>query len=110
MGSVELRFPGDKTRRDQERKAQMVKNRVRAGASTIALGLLFVMAASPAQAQDAPNSEPADAADQADAEPETDASEILVTGSRLNSALSAPTPVAVVGAERLEQRGIANVA
>jgi outer membrane receptor protein involved in Fe transport len=65
------------------------------------------MAAVPAQAQDAADAE-ASATDEAEAD--TDASEILVTGSRLNSALSAPSPVAVVGEERLEQRGIANVA
>jgi len=36
--------------------------------------------------------------------------EIVVTGSRLGGGLSAPSPVAVIGAARLESRGLANVA
>ena len=38
------------------------------------------------------------------------AGDIVVTGSRLATSFSAPTPVAVVGAERLEARGSSNIA
>src|ERR1700724_1826891 len=36
--------------------------------------------------------------------------EVVVTGSRLATAAATPTPVTVVGAARIEQRGLTNIA
>jgi outer membrane receptor protein involved in Fe transport len=52
-------------------------------------------------AQNAPSDATADTATPTD---------IVVTGTRLASGFSAPTPVAVIGASRLEERGTPNVA
>ncbi|MCW2365276.1 outer membrane receptor protein involved in Fe transport [Sphingobium sp. B7D2B] len=61
---------------------------------------LATVLAFPAFAQDsAPQSDRADASDEA----------IVVTGSRIASGFDRPTPVAVLGAERLETRGITNL-
>lgn len=40
----------------------------------------------------------------------TDPEDIVVTGSRVRTTFNAPTPVNVVGADRLEKTGIANIA
>ena len=46
----------------------------------------------------------------ADAESPVTPADIVVTGSRIaRSGFSAPTPVSVVGADRLEQRGVTNI-
>ncbi len=91
-----------------------IKNHVRSGASTIALGLLFIMAAGSAHAQEAQASEPAatpdDGQTEADGASDQNSAEIVVTGTRLGGGFSAPSPVTVLGGERLEQRGLANVA
>jgi outer membrane receptor protein involved in Fe transport len=61
-------------------------------------------------AQDpATRSEPVNSA-QSDAQPAADPGDIVVTGSRISrGGFSAPTPVSVVGADRLEQRGVTNI-
>ncbi|WP_404712942.1 TonB-dependent receptor domain-containing protein [Sphingomonas sp. MMS24-J13] len=79
-----------------------VKVTLRQGVAQLALGAALVMLAAPTSAQNA--AQPAATPDAADA------AEIVVTGSRLATGFSSPTPVAVVGAARLEQRGITNVA
>lgn len=81
------------------------------GVAQLALGAALAMFALPAYAQTttAPSASapaPAPASPAAD----VDAAEIVVTGSRLATGFSTPTPVSVVGAARLEQRGITNVA
>lgn len=100
---------------------------LRLGSSATALGLalaLSQMAAAPAwaQAADAATAAPAEevaaapAVEQAaapaaateDAAP-AQSGEIIVTGTRLASGFSAPTPVSVVGAERLQERGAPNI-
>ncbi|MEO6151769.1 MAG: TonB-dependent receptor [Croceibacterium sp.] len=51
-----------------------------------------------------------DAADSATPEERAAGDPIVVTGSRLATGFAAPTPVTVIGAERLNQRGSANIA
>jgi outer membrane receptor protein involved in Fe transport len=57
--------------------------------------------AGPAQAQDTGGSAEASAQDSDDM--------IVVTGSRIRSSFDQPTPVAMLGAEQLDQRGITNL-
>ena len=66
-----------------------------------ALALAVVLGAVPAQAQQAPAPAPEE-----QAAPEGEP--IVVTGSRIASAFNAPTPLTAVGADRLEQRAVAN--
>lgn len=101
----------------------------RNGASAMALA--FVLAWAPAAlAQTTPAPAQQAAPDPVDVPPSTEATvdpaaptddavqveeadsggDIIVTGSRLGGGFSSPSPVAVVGSVRLEQRGIANVA
>jgi outer membrane receptor protein involved in Fe transport len=76
--------------------------RVVTGASALALSMTLLT--QQAIAQDAPEDEAA-AADEASDSGET----IVVTGSRIATGFDAPTPVTVIGAERLEERGSTNV-
>ncbi len=74
---------------------------LRIGWATSFVSLTAILAATPVLAQDA-------GAD--DAAASEDASQpIVVTGSRIMSGFDAPTPVQVVGAERLEQRAASNI-
>jgi iron complex outermembrane receptor protein len=71
-----------------------------------------------APAQDAPVQDPAAvtpptadrAAGEAAAQADADAGDIVVTGSRVASSFNAPTPVNVLGSQRLEELGVANIA
>jgi iron complex outermembrane receptor protein len=73
------------------------------GASALSLSMAL-LTPSAALAQDAqPAEEDARQADEGEGET------IVVTGSRIATGFNAPTPVQVVGAERLEQRGAASV-
>lgn len=86
------------------------KATLRQGVAQLALGAALVMLTSSAGAQ---NAAPPSAAPKPTSTPADDVAttaEIVVTGSRLATGFSTPTPVAVVGAARLEQRGITNVA
>lgn len=75
--------------------------RLKSGWATSLVSLSAVLAAAPAIAQDA---------DDAGAAGASEASQpIVVTGSRIVSGFDAPTPVQVVGAERLEQRAASNI-
>lgn len=76
-------------------------------ASRFALGAAFVASlwAIPAWAREAT---PATAEPQDDDTAEEDAA-IVVTGSRLATGFNAPTPVSVIGADRLEARGSSNI-
>lgn len=69
------------------------------GATALSLSLAL-LAPAPVLAQDA---------DEAAADVDESENAIIVTGSRIASGFDAPTPVQVVGAERLEQRGAANI-
>ena len=61
-----------------------------------------------AQTPAAPDQAPA--MSEASAAAQAAASEIVITGSRIaRNGFSAPTPVSVVGSERLEQRGVTNI-
>lgn len=101
---------------------------LRRGASSFAVGtaLLFSLAVPAAWAQETPaapatdtqaNAAQANAAQaktgQAEEAPAPADSgkgeEIVVTGSRIASGFSAPTPVSVIGADRLEDRAAANI-
>ena len=73
------------------------------GVSALSLSMALLLP-SAARAQD--DEIPADA-EAADAE--ADGETIVVTGSRIASGFNEPNPVLVVGAERLEERGAANV-
>jgi iron complex outermembrane recepter protein len=89
------------------------------GVSAAVLGFALACGA-PALAQTAPvappqpvTPSPTDPTAPIEAAPAPEAEtpgDIVVTGSRLGVGFSAPTPVSVIGAARLEQRGIANVA
>lgn len=81
-----------------------VAKRALAGTS---LSMLFAMLATSAAAQTA-SPEPASAAADAD---KAALQDIVVTGSRIaRSGFSAPTPTTVLGAEAMQNQGIANVA
>jgi len=71
-------------------------------------------AADGTSAQTPPEPAPANAAQPSDASATSaegaTTGDIIVTGSRLATGFSSPTPVAVVGAARLEQRGASNIA
>jgi len=84
---------------------------LRATVSALALVALLTPVCSFAQDAEADPEIP-DASDQAELGNvgAAGAGEIVVTGSRLTTGFSAPTPVTVVGAEYLEQRAPANVA
>ena len=76
--------------------------RVAIGASALVLAMSFL--AEGANAQEA-DEQPAAAAEEA-----ADASEtIVVTGSRIASGFNEPTPVTVIGADRLDERASANI-
>jgi iron complex outermembrane receptor protein len=101
----------------------VIRNFTRNGASIMAM-IVAIGTALPAAAQtaaapapDVEQATPAPATQDVPSavEPATDNAQseerdIIVTGSRLSGGFSSPTPVSVVGTERLEQRGIANVA
>src|SRR4051812_23511464 len=74
--------------------------RVAMGVSSLAVSMGLASAASAQDAQDAPPAPPA----AADAQPS-----IVVTGSRIATGFNAPTPVTVIGAERLAERASANI-
>jgi iron complex outermembrane recepter protein len=72
-----------------------------AGAMTCAA--LLVAGSGVAQEQNAPATEPP-------SEAPADISEVVVTGSRISrSGFTAPTPVTMLGAERLQERGISHI-
>jgi iron complex outermembrane receptor protein len=81
-----------------------------ASAAALAIALLTTPAMLRAQAAadtaTAPAPTPAAVADA----PEASTEDIVVTGTRLSTGFSAPTPVSVVGSARLEQRGTPNIA
>lgn len=81
--------------------------RAKNGTSLIALALAGLVWPALAAAQEAESPAPTAAEQTA----QTDADmEIVVTGSRIaRSGFSAPTPVSVVGTERLEQRAVTNI-
>jgi outer membrane receptor protein involved in Fe transport len=89
---------------------RIVSTNLRSGAALVALAGVFTSFAEPAAAQDAASRPPAAPASVAPSEAAAPDAEIIVTGSRLATGFSTPTPVSVVGAARLEQRGITNVA
>lgn len=72
------------------------------GASSLVLAMALLSPG--ANAQDAAEPDPA-AEEQAADEGET----IVVTGSRIATGFDAPTPVTVIGAERLQERGSTNI-
>lgn len=74
--------------------------------SAWALAVATVMACGVAHAQDtpAPQAEPAPGPQRT-----ISGGEILVTGSRIQSSFDRPTPVTILGAERLQDRGLTNV-
>ena len=74
------------------------------GASALSLSMALLLPSS-ARAQD--DDAPADVA--AEAEAEAEGETIVVTGSRIASGFNEPTPVTVVGGERLEERALTNV-
>ncbi len=74
---------------------------LRSGWATSFVSLSAILAATPALAQDAGNDGAVAAEDPGQP--------IVVTGSRIMSGFDAPTPVQVVGAERLEQRAASNI-
>lgn len=82
---------------------------LRLGVSTVAVGaaLAFALAAPAAWGQDAP-AQAASGNQDAGTPSEAD-KDIVVTGSRLATGFQAPTPVSVVGADRLEARGSTNI-
>lgn len=85
-------------------KKAIIAGRVSAIALAAAIGAL---AAGSANAQDADSSVASDAAA---AEPlEGTADRIVVTGSRIRSNFDRPTPVSVLGADRIEDRALTNV-
>ncbi len=69
------------------------------------LALAMALASSAASAQDAGAADP----DAAEASEEEAPATIVVTGSRIVSGFNAPTPVTVIGAERLQERGATNI-
>jgi len=75
----------------------------RAACASVSLLAIALFTAAPAMAQD-------DAQASGNASPPAPTEEIIVTGSRLATGFSAPTPVSVVGSARLEERGAANIA
>lgn len=76
------------------------------GSSLTALAVPMLMAAAPAQAQVA---KPAPAAE-AEESAVTDNREITVTGSRLRTGFTAPTPVTAIGNAQIESRALNSVA
>jgi iron complex outermembrane recepter protein len=63
----------------------------------------------PASAQDASADASARAQEVAPAAADSDGPGIVVTGSRIQSSFDRPTPVTIMGAQRLEDRGLTNV-
>jgi len=76
--------------------------RVAVGASAIVLSMSLLAQAASAQEVARP---PVAAADESSDSDET----IVVTGSRIASGFNEPTPVTVVGADRLQERAISNI-
>ena len=98
---------------------KIAKMRLRSSTGAVALAGLLAIPSMPLHAQPVspPPSDPAPAnaaapgeASTSPAESQARPDEIVVTGSRLGTGFTSPTPVAVIGAARLDQRGIANVA
>lgn len=82
--------------------------------STLALAIATAaMSGGAASAQDADTKAQVEAGSQAQGTPTTPASgtddAIVVTGSRIQSSFDRPTPVTILGAERLKDRGLTNV-
>lgn len=63
----------------------------------------------PARAQDASAEPSAQAQDSASAPADSNSPGIVVTGSRIQSSFDRPTPVTILGAQRLQDRGLTNV-
>ncbi|OJY68004.1 MAG: hypothetical protein BGP16_04115 [Sphingobium sp. 66-54] len=74
----------------------------------LAIGLLGI-AATPALAQQPAGADEATAANQDDATRRGSEEAIIVTGSRIVSGFDRPTPVSVMGADRLAERGATNL-
>ena len=72
--------------------------------SCVAAMAIGLVSGSAAYAQSVDTGLPDDAQDEA-----ASSGTIIVTGSRIRSSFDQPTPVAIMGDERLEQRGITNV-
>lgn len=77
-------------------------------ASLLSTSLIALAAAGGASAQTAPNSNTVSTPTQADEAAQVD--EVIVTGSRVRTTYNSPTPVNVVGAERMQQLAIPDVA
>ncbi|MBO9518709.1 MAG: TonB-dependent receptor [Porphyrobacter sp.] len=77
--------------------------RLKVGGAVSLVSMAVILAASPVAAQDAAADEANTAATEETSDP------IVVTGSRIVSGFDTPTPVQVVDAARLEQRGAANI-
>jgi outer membrane receptor protein involved in Fe transport len=76
--------------------------RVALGVSALSLSMALLPSAAMAQDADQPEA-------QADEAAARESNTIVVTGSRIATGFNAPNPVLVVGAQRLEERGAANV-
>lgn len=81
--------------------------RLNGGWATSLLTLSACLLATPVLAQDADSDQ--DVVEEVTAQGQTQNTPIVVTGSRIASGFNAPTPVQVVGAERLQQRGASNI-
>jgi len=80
-----------------------------ARSSTCALAIAACLAGiNAAQAQDADSESQASSTVEQDDE-ETNDTGIVVTGSRIQSSFDRPTPVTILGAARLEDRGLTNL-
>src|SRR5688572_4999008 len=88
------------TRSAAHQRGGSMRKKNPAAVHAAAMAIPFILAAT-AHAQEASQS----------GEPDAGLQEVTVTGSRIQRAdgFSAPTPVTVVGADRLEQRGIPNI-
>ncbi len=85
--------------------------RLKSGWAASFVTLSACLMATPVLAQDGPDADLATAAaEQAEEDGQSSqATPIVVTGSRIASGFNAPTPVQVVGAERLQQRAASNI-
>ena len=75
----------------------------RAAFGVSAMALSVALLSSSASAQETPP------AAQSATQPSDEGETIVVTGSRIASGFDAPTPVTLIGAERLQERGMANI-
>ncbi len=88
----------------------MRKSIITGHASTFVVALMLAaMASSPAFAQNADEPDPDADADTAGELSGNSEESIVVTGSRIRSSFDQPTPVSMLGAERLEERALTNV-